>query len=228
MRKNNKIENIHSLYILDTIFDYIKDTNYKYKLFTYSKLFQNKLEIKLFNYQERYINKSGIQINKYIFNCYNENEKNFDKKILNNNLQEDLIKYNLDINTLQIYILNYYKDCIKKSKEKKNEDNLFINVLIDIYSPFFDFLSKTEIFEQIFAINIAANFIEKYNLKNDYILAFNNLNKTNSKYSSINFDYKMSNDIDYLKDFKINFKQIKNLIINEKNDNDNILIMIIY
>ena len=227
MSKNKKIENIHSLYILDTIFDYIKDTNYKYKLFTYSKSFQKKFKIKLFNYQEIYINKLGIQINNYFCDLQKNNKNNYDKKMLNKNLQEDLIKYNLDINTLQIYILNYYEKYLEKLKEKNNGEKLYSlklynNVLIDIYSPFFDFLSKTEIFEHIFTINISVNFIEKYNLKNDYILSFNNLNKTNSKYSSIKFDFKESKDFDYLKDFNINFKQIKKLVINKENYNDNI------
>ena len=42
MNKNKKIKKIKSIYNLETIFDYIKDTNYKYKLFAYSKLFQDK------------------------------------------------------------------------------------------------------------------------------------------------------------------------------------------
>ena len=223
MKNNGILSKIKGNFVLRTIFDYIKGDIFMLKLLTYSKLFQKKLNIKLFNYQERYINKLRIQIDNYFFDWDNWNEKAFDKNILNKKLQEDLIKYKLDIDILKTYIIYHYKKSIEKFKENNKGKELydFYEILIDIYSPFFDFLSKTDIFEQIFAIKISVKLIEKYNLKNDYILAFNNLNKANSKYSSIIFDYKDTNDIDYLNDFKINFKQIKKLVINNKNINDN-------
>ena len=57
-------------------------------------------------------------------------------------------------------------------------------------------------------------YIKKYNLKKDYISAFNKLNKSNVKYSKIRFDFIVPEDINYLKDFNINFSHIKQLTIN--------------
>ena len=53
-KKKRILEKIKSKEILKTIFNYIKN-NYNYKLFTYSKYFQKKLDINLVDYQEKYI-----------------------------------------------------------------------------------------------------------------------------------------------------------------------------
>lgn len=216
---NNLIEKIKSIGVLEIIFNYINDVNFKHKLFSYSKLLQKRFNIKLFDYQERYIKKIKLDINNYLYALNNRNDKN----ILNEKLQKDLLKYKLDINILQMYINKYY------TEEKNKIGNQFYldkssGALIDIKSPFFEFLSKSELFEKIFTIIISAKPIENFNLKNDYILAFNNLNKSNSKYSSIQFYYKDNKDIDYLKDFKINFSQIKKLIIDKDDSIDDIKI----
>ena len=46
MEDQNLIKKIKSTYILKNIFNYIKDNNFKLKLFIHSKLFQNKIDIK--------------------------------------------------------------------------------------------------------------------------------------------------------------------------------------
>ena len=54
---NNKISilnNIKSKYILNFIFGYIKNKNYPYILFNYSKLLQKKLDLTLNSYKEKY------------------------------------------------------------------------------------------------------------------------------------------------------------------------------
>ena len=91
-----------------------------------------------------------------------------------------------------------------------NENNNS-EILIDIYSPFFNILSKTDFFDEIF-IRIYANIIQKYNLFNDYIDKFNELNKSNSNYSII-FNCSNNDDIDFFKKFSINFDKIKRLTI---------------
>jgi len=55
--------------------------------------------------------------------------------------------------------------------------------------------------------------IIKNNLINDYISTFNTLNESNLKYDSIAFDYTYDSDINILKEFNINFKQIKKIIL---------------
>ena len=50
MNALNIIEKIHSKYILQNIFDYISDSIFKLKLFTYSKVSQKQLEIHFLDY----------------------------------------------------------------------------------------------------------------------------------------------------------------------------------
>ena len=43
---------IKSIYILDILFDYIKEENFKYKLFVHSKKYQKILKINLLDYKK--------------------------------------------------------------------------------------------------------------------------------------------------------------------------------
>ena len=54
--------------------------------------------------------------------------------------------------------------------------------------------------------------IDKFDLKEDYISTFEKLKQSKSKYNSLTIYYEDSYDILYLKDFKINFNQIKRII----------------
>ena len=65
MENQYLINKIKSSYIIKYIFNYIKDNNFQLKLFFYSKLFQNKLDLTLI-YKEKYIDKIGFDINKYL------------------------------------------------------------------------------------------------------------------------------------------------------------------
>ena len=47
LKKGGLIENISSKYILNTIFDYISNENYKLKLFAHSKSLQEKYDFKI-------------------------------------------------------------------------------------------------------------------------------------------------------------------------------------
>ena len=246
METNSILEKIKSKYMFQKIFDYIKEENFKFKLFLYSKFFQKKLELGFDNYKEAYISQSKINFNDYLccYSLFNEKSKNFDKNILNKKLEEDLKKYNLDFNTIKEYLNNYFKkikekidekEKNKKEKNKKNNQNnnndnnstttnnndnknnnkdinSIILCQINIFSPFFDFISKSNFFD-IMALPISVKIIEKLNLKNNYIETFEQMNKLNLKYPIITFNYKNSNDINYLKEFKIRFSKIKRLII---------------
>ena len=214
MESKRKLERIRCVFLVKEIFNYIKDKNYKFKLFKYSKSFQKKFDIDLIDYQEQYINKLGINFGDYLTLKYDENE-NFIKDILTIRLN-----YNLMMNNVHLYMKNiqkiavrYFRKIIKYNEEnKESSENKKLYQIIDIYSPFFDAISKSEIFDY-FIIEISMNKIVKLNSKNDYISIFNKMNKLKSKYSSIRFAFQDNNDINDLKDFNINFGQINNLII---------------
>ena len=219
MDDNSILEKISCKYISERIFEYIKDENYKYKFLLHSKKLQKKFELELIDFKERYILKSKFNTDNYLccYTLFNVKANDFDKNIISKKLQEDLNKLNIDINIIHEYLLNDLKKIVKKLSDKEKENKLvkyyYFNKQISIFSPFFQFLAKSE-YVDILTIPISAKLIEKYNLKNDYIAAFEYLNKLNlKKYPSIIFDYKDTNDINYLKEFKIKFNKIRRLTL---------------
>ena len=211
MEPKKSLSNINSAYIIKNIFTYIKDNNFKLKLFTFSKKFQNKLNIGIFHYQEIYFNKYNLNLNEYL------NLRSFDldkRSLLKDMLNEKLTKEKIDIHLFKSYVINYFK--YKSKEEIKKDENLKFNskLLIDISSPILEILSSTDILAQYFTISIPINYFITYsNLKEDYISCFDKLNKTKSKYSSIKIDFKNNEDINIIKELNINFEQIKELSI---------------
>ena len=212
MENNEKLKRVTSKYILQNIISYIYDINLPFKLFIHSKFFQQALELNYFDYQVRYFDKLGINFLDYIYLDYSQFSDSFDKDILKKNLDKKLSELKIKIDAINKYAFDYLKNYYLKNKEKQEE------FIIDIFSPFFDLISKSEFFEHIFTIPISIKEIEEYDLKNDFILFFSKINKSNQKYSSLYFKFKDSADFDYFEKFKINFKQIKRLTINEKKD----------
>ena len=175
MEKESILEKIKSKYNLENIFDYIKDENFKFKLFVYSKRFQKKFDLKLLDYKNIYL-KNRINLFEFL-SGYNKKEgypKNYDKKELTNKFNSTLNKLKLKEENITDYIINFFKNY-----EKKENDEIYI----DIYSPFFDLLSKEEYFWKKFIIPIISEFIDKNKLKNDYISFFNKINKLNINFS---------------------------------------------
>ena len=205
--KKEILGKIMSKYLLLNIFDYINNSNdLIMKFFVHSKYFQKKLNLSLFLYQKKYFNKIGLNINDYLSGYNDENEiypDYFDKFYLLNKLKNDGNK--IGINSLVYYVTNYIKDIV----ENKNGD---INIYIDIFSPFFDILSKAKNFWEIFTIPININFMAKNHLMIDYLSFFEKMNKTNINYSLL-FNYNNSSDIKYLKQFNVDFKNVKKLTI---------------
>ena len=208
------MEKIKSKYVLDTIFTFIKDSKLKYKLVVYSKLLQKKLCLKLFDYQKKYIDKFSISFNKYFSHMLNNNEysKEFDKYILFKLLEEDLIYYKIDINLIKLFLIDYLEKYINEFEKEEYDKNY---IQLDIFSPFFDFISNLKYFEDIFNIIISIDEIEKYNLKKDYISCFNKLKKLNYKYSSITIFYNNNENLKNLEEFPIKFNYIKDIKIIE-------------
>ncbi len=212
MEKKSILENVSSNDIFDDIFSYIKDHNFKLKLFSNSKKLQKKLDLQIADYEQAYLNKLGINLNDYLFCEDNIFVRNFNKDILKQNLEKDLSKNNLEISALEKIIVDIYK---KKYEDefKKVQTNELIEreTLIEIYSPFLEVLAKTDFFEHFFTISMSMYIIDKFGLKDDYISAFFNLNSWKSKYSSLKIYYEDSYDSLSLKEFNINFKQIKRI-----------------
>ena len=214
---------IKSKYIIEKIFDYIINRDFKYKLFLYSKYIKYKLDITVYDYQKIYLDGLRIDFEKYLNFINNKYPDDFNPSYLTIQLKKNLSNYNLDINDVLLYVINYFSkyannfyenDIDKKFNYKYNGKSIII------FSPFFDCLSKNDIFEKIFNIHISTKEIKKFALKNEYTTIFKNMNKNRSKYSTISFVFNDSKDIDFLGDFKINFKQIKSLNLRkEKNSN---------
>jgi len=195
------LDKISSKYLLLKIFEYVKNEK-TLKLFIHSKKYIKKMGL-LFYYQYNYLKAVGINLFDYL--SFNIVEGKINKKLLNDRFKEDLKNIDININFSPQFLINYYNEFIRK---------LSIVNQIDIYSPIFEILSKTDLINQ-FSIIIQMNIIKESNFYNDYISIFQKLKKIKSKYSSILFKYENFKDIDYLFKFNIKFSQIKELLISD-------------
>ena len=212
------LSKIKSKYICKIIFNLAYD-NLKYKLFNHSKHFQEMLGIKLIDYKEKYWLKKGIKLDDYLTlkTQKNFNPNHINKKILYDTLTSFIEKNKINLDSLKEYLIEFYENQKNLKKEK---------LLIDIFSPFFEELSKRECFD-LFIIPIEIDLIEKNQLNSDYKTAFENLNKNKFNNICIKINFRNEKDINVLKDININFEKIQDLdminIGNEKNINyDNI------
>ena len=217
MENKSYMEKIKSDYIFQNILSYIEDKNILPKLFLFSKALKKKYNIDLLKYHEEYFNKR-IKWTDYLCFTQNTDKSEFKKNNdLKNKLDKILSDYNCSIedNNIKSIINNYFSNNFK-------DDNFYH---IDIYSPFFDFLSKSEVFDEMFIIEIPFDLISQCHLNKDYISKFS---KLNFKYSSISFSIANLNQIKYINEFKIDFNSLKKLQIrqltnyseNEKNNKD--------
>ena len=212
------LNKIKSQYICKMIFDITYD-NLKYKLFSYSKHFQEMLGIKLIDYKEKYWIKKGIKLEEYLTlkTQKNYNPNRINKKLLYDTLTSFIKKNNIDLDSLKEYLIEFYKNQKNLKKGK---------LFLDIFSPFFEELSKSECFD-LFIIPLEMDLIEKNQLNSDYIAAFENLNKKELNNICLKINFRNEKDINALKGININFEKIQELDIinvgNEKNINyDNI------
>ena len=185
MKNTHVINEIKSKYILEQIFDYIKDDKFKMKLFYYSKLFQSKLNLSIIDYQIAFLNKINFDYNNYLkFSTNTLDQQNFDPKFLISQFTEDILKYNINLNIMPTIINNYFRNNKSPKIQKKNKNNINFGIEIDIFSPYFDFLSKDDIFKN-FCIIIPLIRIRKFDLINDYKHIFDQLAQRKSDYNSI-------------------------------------------
>lgn len=173
------------------------------------------------NYDECFIEKFKIDIKNYCFYfdknlAENYYPSGYSKNTLKEKINKDLEVFKININFFKKIISNYLKN-----KKFNIKEFLKKEILIDIFSPIFDVISKSQQFESIFTIPISIYIIKKF--KEDYISFFKKMNKENINYSSIHLDYFDCEDLEYLKLLEINFNKIKRLTMmdtchkNEKN-----------
>ena len=212
------LKRLRSNYILQKILNYIQN-KITLKLFIHSKLFQNKLNIKFIDYQKEYF--KDFSFEKFLcFNIIYDNNQDFDKNLIKDKLREDLSQKKFDYNNIinnQKYLIYYFKKYYNKINEEELDSYKNNKIIIDIYSPFFDELSKNEIFNEIFTVSILPRYIiNKYKLKKDYINYFNKI-----KNSSLKINFSENEDFNIIEELNINNKSLKSLIINMMNMNNN-------
>ena len=219
MDNKSILKKVKSKYILEIIGSFISIENYIFKLIICSKSIQEKFEIGLINYKEIFFSKR-IKFEKYISTL---SSYTYDKDKLIKKLKDDFSEYKSDFNDINKIIITYcfnkYKKIISTCNFKKELDIFDICQYIDIYSPFFYILLKDEILSQIFTIKIKSSQVEQYNLLDEYKTLFNNLNNSNSRYSSLELDFRKTDDILYLNKFNINFAHIKKISVIQEGDN---------
>ena len=189
MENISLLEKIKSKYITEIITSYCNDNYLILKLFKYSKYYHKQLKINLLFFQENFLNKR-IKWENYL--CKNDIFTNVSE--LKDDLKRKLLPFNLDYKILTKIVTNYF---LNKSKEKDLEYDQKLSIAI--YSPFFDFLSKTNFFSDLFTLKIAEDTYELHNF--DY----NSLN--------LIFDYKAIKNINHPMISSINFKKLNYLEI---------------
>ena len=164
-KKSELFNKIKSLYIINGIFNYIKDENFKIKLSLHSKSVQKMLEINIYLFQEKYLNSIGFNINDYL----HINEENYRRKILTQKYNEFFLGKKIKKKSINNIVFNIFDN----KKVQGNETPILIN----IYSPLLEILLKTKNFENFFMIFISQSNIEEFKLKNSYINFFDKLFK---------------------------------------------------
>ena len=165
--ESDMLYNIKSKLIFKIILSFLPSHYYKLDLLKYSKKLQDKLGINLTDYKIAHlVNKKDIDLKKYL--SFKDNfKKEEDKVNLKNNLEKDLnsLKFNIDSKYFVECALDYLND---KDIDKKG-------IELDIYSPFYEYILKGGIKNQIIDLIIPLDKIKNYKLTNDYNSAIEKL-----------------------------------------------------
>ena len=213
MENQELIDKIKSKYLLENIFKYIPNINFKLSLFFYSKSFQEKCSIKLENYKEKFIERmNGYDISEFLYS------KVYKKDYLKKKYEKFLLEKRFKAKQFEKFLYSFLEN------EKINEQKIIQDkseIIINIDSPLLEVLSKTKNFEKKYTINISQLDIDKFNLKQDYITYFNKLNQSNIKFYSLLYQIDDLNKMNYLGELNIDFKKIKKLTIESRGDKNN-------
>ena len=218
MLSNSLLNKIKSKFIIEKIFEYAtkKKELYKLKIFEHCKSIQKKFEIELIDYQYYYLTK---EYDIYYYNELKFEQINFDKNQLFKEAENDLKESGLTVNEAKSIILQYKE----KNKIKLiNEEKILILKedikKYDIYCPFIDIILPEK---QQILINLPLNYIEKYDLKNDY----QNFFQKNKDANLLNISFNDIKQMKLLDNLGIDFSLIKSIFldikkINKNNDSD--------
>ena len=162
-----------------------------------------RIGFKLCNYLSGYIDKK-YGPHPYYIPIDKEEQNNYGLSFKKDSLKNDFLLHlkRFKITSINNYIVNYFK----KYKENKKDDS---HLYIDIFCPFFELLSVQEYFSDLFTILIDITFIEKNNIINEYISAFDKLNKLKNNYSIL-FKSNKINDFNFFRKC-INLNKVKEL-----------------
>ena len=184
------LNKIKSKYIVYFIATFIKDKNYLLKLIKNSKYLQKKFDINLSNYKEIYTNK---RFHYEDFLSSKEKELRIHQDLLYYNLKDELLQNQINDEDINKFAKNYFIEYYNNLDNK--EDSLYeFSKDIDFSSPFFNILGETEIFSKLFNIKISR---------------FKQLNILKIKYHSIIVSLGEQNDINMIKELKIDLSKLK-------------------
>ena len=191
-------------------------------MIVHSKEFQNILNMGLKDYKEKF-----YEITKSInfMDCLTAKNEFNDKKILKKNWDKELKQCKIHKNKInermseltEYYFTNLYNEF--KSKEEVDKSILDQQLLIDIYSPFYEILLKKDIFEKLFILRVPFPLIYNRGLMDDYYNATDKLSELNQNFSSFYFeinDFKKNYDSYDFKDYCAYFKVIKKIVVEIK------------
>ena len=206
-KRKTSLEDLKSKYIYSTIFNFIKDKYFKFKLFKHSKLFQKLLDIKLSDYEKINLILSNIYFPKYFYDeeYLTENFTNAMRK----NLNYDLLFNGFTKSTLQNYIRHYYINFTPSDRQ-----------LITLESPFYDFVSKEYFFEDNFTLLISTNNIEDSKDEEKYK---SKISKLKIKNLFLKFYFEDKDDVDFFTQLELDTNIIRSLNIKYYSTDGNIL-----
>ena len=213
-RKESILIKIKSKYILEHITSYIKEEHFIYKLIFYNKSFHKKLDIK--NYFFDVFSREKIYFEDYLCSSHFNEIYYFNSSKLKNNFNNNLLRINIGEQISNLIIFVYFINKIKSLREESE----YKLIDIDFYSPYFDFLSKKNIFEY-FNIIISFHVLKEYKLSEDYIMKFNSMKKNSRKYPGIEFDFEEIKDLNDLESLSIEFNKIKKVKFIKKSQSEN-------
>ena len=221
MESQKMIDQLKSKYVVNHLFEYIPDTNFPLKIFYYSKTLKNKLDINLSYCYNKYLSSLSFDLNKYLINDGDGPEKDILAKEYDNFVSSNGLKKEKFANILYEVIADENeKEKKKKEKEKENNETSEENKdkYINVDSPLFEIVSKVKDFDNTYTIYISQKYIDNFNLKDDYLKIFQNLNNSNKSYSSIYYVFTHMSKLDYLNELNFNCNNIKKLTLHFKYD----------
>ena len=217
MESQSLIEKIKSKVNIRYIFSYVTEKR-KYQMVKYRKKLQNILNLSFSDYKEKCF-ELFQDIDFLDLLTTKDDTKRFslaykyDEEIKNNKLDKKKHGKLIDEYAENFFIKIYDN---YKSKEKIDKTILDTNLIIDIFSPFYETLMKKDIFEKLFVLLIPFPLIYEKKLMQEYYDATDLLVEVNPNFSSFYFEVSELNnkiELDDFNDFCNYFYIIKKLIL---------------